>query len=83
LFVDYIIESKNVDESTNSIADMNSFMGILVFFCIKVHLLLMLSIARSSGILVNRDVTSRETNMSVSRTRLFENKLYKSKLFTM
>jgi len=77
-----LLKVKNVDESTNSIADMNSFMRIFVFFCIRVYLLLMLSM-RSSGILVNRDVTSRETNMSVSRTRLLDSKLYKSKLFAM
>jgi len=75
-----LLKVKNVNERTNSITDINSFMGIFVFCCIKVHLLLIdaLNIARSSSMLVKS-----QTEMSDSRTSVSESKLYNSKLFAM
>jgi len=45
--------------------------------------LLILSRTRSRGTFVKRDVTSKEINTSVSRTRFFESTLYNSKLFAI
>jgi hypothetical protein len=45
-------------------AEMNSSNGMEVFFSIKGHLFLTLSIARSEGTLVKRDITSNESSTS-------------------
>jgi len=72
-----------VDVNTNFIADINSFIEILVFCSMDGHLLLMLSIARSKGTFVNNEVTSSEMRMSLFLIFLSERDLYNSKLFAI
>jgi len=51
-------------DNTNSIANINSFSGILVLYWMYNHLLLIPSMARSRGTLVNKTITSRESSTS-------------------
>jgi len=75
-----LLNVKNVEDS-NFMAEMNSSIEMLVFFLINVHLFKMHSIARSRGMLVNRDTTSNDIKMSVLQIFLPERVLYKLKPF--
>jgi len=70
-----------VEDRINYTAEMNSFIGILVFFSIIAHLLEMPSIARSWGMLVKSDITFNDNKISELLIFLPERTLYKSKLF--
>jgi len=75
------LKVKNVEDKINCTADMNSSMGMLVFFSVIAHLLEMPSIAKSWGMLVKSDITSNDNKISVLPIFLPERTLYKSKLF--
>jgi len=78
-----LLNVKYVEDNTNLIANINPFLNILVLCWMYTYLLLILSIARSRGTLINDAITSRESNISKSLIVLPERELYKSKLFAV
>jgi len=59
-----LLNVKYEEEKTNFIVEINSFIELLIFFLISVHMLKILSIARSCGIFVNRGTTSKDIKIS-------------------
>jgi len=72
-----------VDSKINRTASRNSSFGKLQKVEIKFHLLVTLLIAKSIGIFVNNETTSREMRENSSSICVFVSFLTSSKLFSM
>jgi len=59
---------------------MNSSTGMVELFSIIDHLLIMLSIARSRDMFVNREITSSEIDISAAPISIFDRDFFNSKL---
>jgi len=70
-----------VEENIKLIASINSSFGICVFSLINIHLFIILLIARSRGMLVNKDITSNDISLCVLQIFVPDKVLYNSKLF--
>lgn len=58
-----LLKVKNMEFKTNRIPSINLFLGRLVLISKYAHLFETLSIARSIGMFVNSEMTSREINL--------------------
>src|SRR5436190_18849983 len=58
-----LLNIKKVECKTKRIAMINSFIGISTFRDMNSHLLMMLSMAKSNGMFVKRETTSRDINI--------------------